>query len=92
TRDLEPPAIDEGFEDIVEVPFVREHRHGGRPGLFVPLKALNELPQLLDAGPKDAPCLVFGWKPDGGESSLMAATGRTIETAVCPHPAGPPIC
>jgi aryl-alcohol dehydrogenase-like predicted oxidoreductase len=107
-RDLEPPAADEGFSDIVEVPFVRDHP-AGRPGLFVTLDALegrggatNHLSDLVGLAPEGAPCLVYAWIPDAQEKdldgvrgeieSIAQATGHAVDFAWCPHPAGPPTC
>jgi hypothetical protein len=36
----------------------------------------------------EAPTLVFDWRPDGTVDDLP----QQVETAVCPHPAGPPTC
>ena len=102
SRNLEPPMLDEGFAEITSVPFVRRHPYGGRPGLFVPLAAIGNLNQIIEASPSDTPCLLFGWRPEASEESLAPirataaaiaqSTGRTIEVVHCPHPAGPPIC
>jgi len=44
----------------------------------------------------EAPHLVFDWRPDGSPADLapLAArlAARLVETAVCPHGAGPPRC
>jgi hypothetical protein len=57
--------------------------------------------RLLDDVPLVTPCLLYAWRPGVDAASLAAesafakslrATGRPIEIAVCPHPAGPPIC
>ena len=80
TRELEPPALDEGFSEIASVPFVRVHSTGGRAGLVVSLAALEEtgnleveLRRLLGEGPEGAPCLLFAWKPGVDDSSLAPA-------------------
>ena len=47
----------------------------------------------------DAPHLVFDWRPDGGpeELALLVAALKgqvsgSVESALCPHPGGPPTC
>ena len=79
-RELEEPSVDEGFAEVMRVPFVRAAR-SGRAGVFVAAPA-------LDAGwrsevPADAPVLVYDWRP-GAEPDG--------EIAICPHDAGPPTC
>jgi aryl-alcohol dehydrogenase-like predicted oxidoreductase len=82
-RELEPPSIDEGFADVEQVPFERAPRDG-RPGVFVAASALTAWRgEEVDPG---APRLVFDWRPGGKPAS------SPIPVAVCPHPAGPPIC
>ena len=99
-RELEPPAADEGWADLEHVPFERARRSGG-PGVFVGAAALLEpgwRDQVAQAAP-DAPHLVYDWNPDGRRETLDAAatalaaevTGP-VEAALCPHPAGPPVC
>jgi aryl-alcohol dehydrogenase-like predicted oxidoreductase/adenylate kinase family enzyme len=60
-----------------------------------------DIVRRLDDVPLDAPCLLYAWRLGAGAASRAAegalarrirATGRTVEIAVCPHPAGPPIC
>ena len=53
----------------------------------------------LEQGDRGAPHLVFDWKPDGAAeeladlASLLAAeVSGPVESALCPHPAGPPTC
>jgi aryl-alcohol dehydrogenase-like predicted oxidoreductase/predicted kinase len=92
-RQLEPPADDEGFAAVERVPFERAPGTGG-PGVFVAAAAA--------ASPDwdtTVPHLVFDWNPDADEEALTAAAGRLaarvsgpLETALCPHPAGPPTC
>jgi aryl-alcohol dehydrogenase-like predicted oxidoreductase len=57
--------------------------------------------RVLDDLPLHAPCLLYAWKPGADAASLSALqglerkvreTGRSVEVAVCPHPAGPPVC
>jgi hypothetical protein len=47
----------------------------------------------------EAPHLVYDWHPDGRRESLDAAAAALaaevtgpVEAALCPHPAGPPVC
>ncbi len=95
-RELEPPTDDEGFAAVERVPFARAPS-GGRPGVFVAAAAAGSLP--LDGVDRTAPHLVFDWLPAGTAGDLdELAEGVTrgasgpVETAVCPHPGGPPIC
>jgi aryl-alcohol dehydrogenase-like predicted oxidoreductase/adenylate kinase family enzyme len=101
-RELEPPSVDEGWDDVERVTFVREPQtHAGVAGVFVAAKALGS-PASLDAierAAPEAPHLVFDWDPDGSIASLtagaerlaMAVTGP-VERALCPHAGGPPQC
>jgi hypothetical protein len=47
---------------------------------------------------EDAPHLVFDWSPDGDRALLddavasLRARGIEADAALCPHPAGPPVC
>jgi hypothetical protein len=93
-RELEPPSADEGFAAVESVPFVRAPSDG-RPGVFVAAGSRWE-DALEDA---DAPVLLFDWKPDGTVEDLAAEAARlaerlsgSVETAICPHPGGPPTC
>jgi aryl-alcohol dehydrogenase-like predicted oxidoreductase/predicted kinase len=61
----------------------------------------GDVARLLDDVPVSTPCLLYAWKPNPDRASVAArdvfakiigATGRSVEIAVCPHPAGPPIC
>jgi aryl-alcohol dehydrogenase-like predicted oxidoreductase/predicted kinase len=101
-RELEPPSDDEGFAEVERVPFTRTSTSGrDRPGVIVAAAALQdpawEYPLERDA--RDAPHLVYDWSPDGTVDALAADTARLgaevagpVETALCPHPAGPPTC
>ena len=51
------------------------------------------------SGEKEAPHLLFDWKPDGTVdalaehvTALSAEVTGPVESALCPHPAGPPSC
>ena len=92
-RELEPPAADDGFAGVEQVPFARAPG-GGRPGVFVAAAAAGHAAET-----PDAPHLVFDWNPDGDAAALDAAADRLaalvrgpVERALCPHPAGPPTC
>jgi aryl-alcohol dehydrogenase-like predicted oxidoreductase len=86
-RELEPPADDEGFAAIERVPFVREPRpERTRAGVFV---AASALPAHGDPA---APHLVFDWRPGGEELTAGVDVAGPAESAVCSHPAGPPVC
>jgi hypothetical protein len=85
-RELEEPSLDEGFAQIERIPFVRAGRPG-RAGVFVAAAALgSESPNPA------APHLVFDWRPDGTAIDVSNLKVDRIETAICPHPGGPPSC
>jgi hypothetical protein len=90
-RELEPPTVDEGWAAVEQVPFVREPSGRPQAGVFVAAAAVGR----PGWEPSDVPHLVFDWRPDGGEDEL-AVVARTlpgdVETAVCPHGVGPPVC
>ncbi len=91
-RELEPPADDEGFSAIERVAFAREPRDGSA-ALFVAASAIELLPMDLVDG--DTPILVFDWRPDGDLAELRRLASHLpgpVETAICPHPGGPPTC
>jgi len=105
TRDLEPPASDEGFASIEVVPFVREPRaRSGRGAIAIntTVVAPARVDALVAEAPAAAAVLLFAWLPGAAAAAtaqaeerareIAAATGRIVESAVCPHPAGPPIC
>ena len=99
-RELEPPSEDEGFAGIEHMPFVRAPS-SGRAGVFVAARAMTE-PGWEDAlaqGAPEAPHLVYDWNPDDDATALDAAAACVaamvsgpVQTALCPHPAGPPTC
>ena len=96
-RELEPPAPDEGWNEIERLAFSRDPSSSGRAGVFIAGAVLESIPErvLAQAGP-ETPRLVFDWDPDGGREAILlrAASGLsgTVEIAVCPHGAGPPTC
>jgi predicted kinase len=90
-REQEPPESDEGFDAIEIVTFERRKKGGGA-GLAVALEALAVSgPSILDRE-GEVPRLVFAWLPDGKGALDEATRGLPVETAACPHPAGPPVC
>ena len=101
-RELEPPSADEGWASVDEVPFEREPPgQRGRPGVLAVASAVAR-PGWADAvgeGSRSATHLLFDWSPVGDDTALRAAAARLaatvagpVETALCPHPAGPPTC
>jgi aryl-alcohol dehydrogenase-like predicted oxidoreductase/predicted kinase len=93
-RELEPPSADEGFAAVESIPFVRATT-GGHAGVFVAAGARWE-DAPVEPG---APALLFEWKPNGKVEDLAAEAARLaahvsgpVETAICPHPGGPPTC
>jgi aryl-alcohol dehydrogenase-like predicted oxidoreductase len=105
-RELEPPADDEGFAVIERQPFARQHDQRSVPGTFIALAATaavsDNLIALLRETSEASPALVYTWQPDAAADWLQAlrttvehagaATSRTVDVAVCPHPGGRPIC
>jgi aryl-alcohol dehydrogenase-like predicted oxidoreductase len=100
-RELEPPSADEGFSSVEEVPFLRTPSSQGRVGVFVGVAALERpgWEHALEQGDRSAPHLVFDWNPDGSVETLAPAVERLtasvsgpVESALCPHAAGPPRC
>jgi hypothetical protein len=97
-RELEPPSLDEGFADVDHVSFVRARWPARtRAGVFVAAAVLRQpgWQEAIATCDPTAPHLVFDWRP-GGETEdaavLAAEVSGRVESAVCPHPAGPPIC
>ncbi len=100
-RELEPPSEDEGFSSVERAAFTRGS--AGRSGVGVLVAA----PVLRSAGWAEAvanadpaaPHLVYDWSPDGDAealaplaAALAAEISGLVETALCPHAAGPPVC
>ncbi len=99
-RELEPPTADEGFAGVEQVPFERKPRRG-QAGVFVAAAALREpgWQQAIGQADPSAPHLVFDWSPEGSvddlagvAADLEAAIAGPVESALCPHPGGPPTC
>lgn len=101
-RELEPPSAGEGFASVEAVPFARAPSPPGKaPGVFVAasVTAAADVERVLVAGRSTNPHLVFDWHPDGDTRPLERAVERvralvasTVDAALCPHPAGPPVC
>ena len=97
-RELEPPAADEGFAGVEQMPFERTPpTRRAEAGVFVAAAAVRK--GAVDQGDRSAPHLIFDWSPDGtvGELAelvalLSAEATGPVESALCPHPAGPPTC
>jgi len=94
-RELEPPSADEGFASIEQVAFARSPR-AGTAGVFVAAAALRA---GWEPEESESPHLVFDWLPDGSVDDLAddvaplaARVAGPLESAVCPHGGGPPIC
>jgi AAA domain len=101
-RELEPPSADEGWAGLEQVPFARTRpTDAGGVGVFVAAGALKQpdWEETLEQGDRGAPHLVFDWQPGGSGDALAPAvadlaaqvSGR-VESALCPHDAGPPTC
>jgi aryl-alcohol dehydrogenase-like predicted oxidoreductase len=101
-RELEPPSTDEGLTDVKQVTFERTPpSRRGRAGVIVAAAALRSpsWKHPLEQADRDAPHLVFDWSPDGTIDALAADVARLaaevsgpVESALCPHAAGPPTC
>jgi len=99
-RELEPPAADEGFASVEQVTFTRSAGRG-QEAVFVAAAALrqSDWKGVLEQGDRRAPRLIFDWSPGGAveelahvASLLTAEVSGPVESALCTHPAGPPIC
>jgi aryl-alcohol dehydrogenase-like predicted oxidoreductase len=101
-RELEPPSTDEGWSEVDRLPFVRARRSpAGAAGVFVAAAALERpgWEEALAQGDSGAPHLLFHWETGGSLDALSAAVGKLeaeaagpVESALCPHAAGPPTC
>ena len=97
-RELEPPSEDEGFAGVEQMPFERTPpARRGRAGVFVAAAAVKK--GAVEQGDPQAPHLVFDWSPDGTAEDLAELAvllsnnvSGPVESALCPHPAGPPTC
>jgi len=101
-RELEPPSSDEGFDRVEQLTFVRSPPFRQTRGcVFVAAAALRQpgWKEALEHCDRGAPHLIFDWSPDGDPDSLADCVARlsaevsgSVESALCPHPAGPPSC
>jgi len=100
-RELEPPSLDEGLAEVEHVAFARASSDRTRAGVFVAAAALRQdgWERAIAQGDRDAPHLVFDWRPEGAPdelapfvAALAAEVSGPVESALCPHPAGPPTC
>jgi aryl-alcohol dehydrogenase-like predicted oxidoreductase/predicted kinase len=96
-RQLEPPAVDEGFAAVEPIAFARAPGEGV-PGVFVVAGALDRA-GWEEAAWSEAPHLLFDWRPEADAESLAPAAaelrsrvGGPMEAVLCPHPGGPPTC
>jgi aryl-alcohol dehydrogenase-like predicted oxidoreductase len=101
-RELEPPSTDEGFAMVEVIEFARTADPARSDvGVFVAAAALDQPGwerTVADLHPS-APHLVFDWRPDGAPGLLTplaerlgAVVSGTVDSAICPHGAGPPRC
>jgi aryl-alcohol dehydrogenase-like predicted oxidoreductase/predicted kinase len=98
---FEPPRADEGFARIDELPFERRAGGGGAGALLLDPRDLvgswaDAIRAQADAGLVP---VVIGWEPTADRDAVIdrwrqraRAIGITAEIALCPHPAGPPVC
>jgi aryl-alcohol dehydrogenase-like predicted oxidoreductase/predicted kinase len=104
-RQLETPSQDEGFAVIERRGFTREEPDeavGVTAGVVVVAAAAAARPGwrvAIAAAAPDAAHLVIDWRPDGSAADLEAVAAALdgvvagpVATAVCSHPAGPPVC
>jgi len=101
-RELEPPSIDEGFAGVEHVPFERmPPAPDGRAAVFVAAAALAHpgWTRALEESDRGAPHLIYDWSPNGIPDALADRVARVsaevdgpVESALCPHAAGPPSC
>jgi aryl-alcohol dehydrogenase-like predicted oxidoreductase len=99
-RELEPPSLDEGLARVDVVPFTRAGRaRPGGAGVFVAAAAMQHAGWREAVAGGNTPHLVFDWHPAGDDAALRAGAaqvaavvGGPVDSALCPHPAGPPRC
>ena len=101
-RELEPPSTDEGFAVVEQVPFSRTPAsERARAGVLVAAAVLGQpnWKLALEGSDRRSPHLLFDWSPDGSVDALIPVAGLLaaevsgpVESALCPHPGGPPSC
>ena len=101
-RELEPPSADEGWSGVEQVSFARTHPpQAARVGVFVAAAALRQpgWKDALERGVRSAPHLIYDWQPGAAVEALGPAAALLgaeiaghVESALCPHGAGPPRC
>jgi len=100
-RELEPPSEDEGFAVVRRVPFQRGPGSARAGAAVFVARAVLDQPGWRDAVDRGGAgaVLLFDWRPDGHADELASdaarlarAVGAPVETAVCPHGGGPPVC
>ena len=101
-REFEPPSIDEGWTEVEQVPFARAEPAGANEaGVFVAAGALEQpgWKEALGEANPSAPHLLYDWRPAAAldvladpVAALAAEVSGPVESALCPHPAGPPTC
>ncbi len=101
-RDLQAPKDDEGFSGVEKRPFARTTQAGRtRAAVFLAAGATARpgWQANVAGGGANRPVLVFEWLPQGAAEDLAAIAARVaacaagaVDTAVCPHPGGPPRC
>ncbi len=101
-RELEPPDEDEGFAEVERIAFERVSTRGAGARRRARRRARDRSGRLAGGARVSralGAALVFDWKPGGtaadlggAVAALAAEVNGKIETAVCPHPAGPPTC
>jgi aryl-alcohol dehydrogenase-like predicted oxidoreductase len=73
-RELEPPALDEGFTAVERMPFERQP-WSGRPGVFVAAAAVGKTELRAD--------LVFDWSPGGQTDEEVAICPHPAGPPTC---------
>jgi len=101
-RELEPPSIDEGWASVEQVPFARAGAsHALGAGVIVAAGVLTQAgwKEAVQQWDRGGPLLVFDWQPGGhvddlapAVASVEAEVSGSVESALCPHAAGPPRC
>jgi aryl-alcohol dehydrogenase-like predicted oxidoreductase len=100
-RELEPPSTDENMVGVEQLLFARTRTVEGRIGTFIAAAALKQpgWERALEQADPGAPHLVFDWSPGGTIDALADCVARVsatvsgpVESALCPHGAGPPSC